>query len=126
CALDFSDVVTVENRREIVLVYELWREDARVSLGVLPFGPSKHLQLTDPGLEVTLAAEGGEAEITLRAASLARFVALTVEGADVIFSDNFFDLPVGREFKVRAPLPEGWDLAHFQAALQVRSLVNSY
>ncbi|MBN1922393.1 MAG: glycoside hydrolase family 2 protein [Anaerolineae bacterium] len=126
CALDFSGVVTAENRREVVLVYELWREEVRVSMGVLPFSPSKHLHLTDPGLDVALATEGGDIEITLRAASLARFVALAVEGADIIFSDNFFDLPAGREVKVRASLPQGWNVERFRSALQVRSLVNSY
>ena len=58
--------------------------------------------------------------VSLRATSLARFVALTVAGADVIFSDNFFDLPAGREVAVCAPLPSGWDLARFQEALQIR------
>ncbi|HOC22378.1 MAG TPA: glycoside hydrolase family 2 protein [Anaerolineae bacterium] len=126
CALDFSDVVTRENRREVVLVYELWRGETRVSLGVLPFCPSKHLQLTDPALEATVAAEDGVAVVSLRATSLARFVALTVAGADVIFSDNFFDLPAGREVAVCVPLPSGWDLARFQEALRIHSLVDSY
>ncbi len=126
CALDFSGVVTEKNRRQVVLVFELWRGDARVSQGVMPFGPSKHLRLVNPGLELTLAEQGDEIAISLRSASLARFVALELEGAEVIFSDNFFDLPAGRELTVRAPLPKGWDLARFRAALQVRSLVNSY
>ncbi len=126
CALDFSDVVTAENRREVVLVYELWRGETRVSLGVMPFGPSKYLPLTDPGLESAIAVRDGEIEITLRAHSLARFVTLELEATEVIFSDNFFDLPAGRDVRISAPLPAGWDAARAQQALRICSLVDSY
>jgi beta-mannosidase len=47
-------------------------------------------------------------------------------GADVIFSDNYFDLPAKRDFIVTAPLPAGWDLAKARAAFKVRSVYDTY
>ena len=60
------------------------------------------------------------------AQGLARFVELALEGADLVFSDNYFDLPAGRTRVVTAPLPPGWTAEQAQAALRLRSLYNSY
>jgi beta-mannosidase len=57
---------------------------------------------------------------------LARFVELELEGADVVFSDNYFDLPAGQPVTITCPLPEGWSLEQARAALRVRSLFESY
>jgi beta-mannosidase len=48
------------------------------------------------------------------------------EGADVIFSDNYFDLPAGRTVNIDAPLPSGWTLLQVQKAFKVRSIYDSY
>jgi beta-mannosidase len=45
---------------------------------------------------------------------------------DVVFSDNYFDLPAGQTVTVTCPLPEGWTLEQARKALQVRSLYDSY
>ena len=50
CSMDFDADVNRDNERDVVLVYELWQDDQRLSLGLFPFVPSKHLSLTDPGL----------------------------------------------------------------------------
>jgi beta-mannosidase len=62
----------------------------------------------------------------LLAKSLARFVELELEGADVVFSDNYFDLPADRTVTVTCPLPEGWRLEQARAAFHVRSLYDSF
>ncbi len=64
--------------------------------------------------------------IKLSARSLARLVEVSVAGLDVVFSDNYFDLPAGRTVTITAPLPEGWDLARTKAALKVRSVYDSH
>jgi len=114
------------NCREVVLVYELWQDDERVSAGVVPFAPSKHLLLTDPGLAVDLRQDGDQLAVDLTAQTLARFVELALDGADVVFSDNYFDLPAGRAVTVTCPLPQGWTLGKAQEALRVRSLYDSF
>ncbi len=62
----------------------------------------------------------------MKTGSLARFVELELEGADVVFSDNYFDLPAGQSLNVTCPLPEGWTLEQARAAVRVRSLYDSY
>lgn len=60
------------------------------------------------------------------AASLARHVELSIAGADVVFSDNYFDLPAWRTMTVTCPLPDGSDIDQVCRALQVRSLYDSF
>jgi len=131
--LDLSHQLTAGNRREVVLVYELWQGDERLSLGVVPFVPNKHLKLTDPELRYAVKDTDGGFEIEVTAQRLARFVWLEVEGTDpsttlrtgAIFSDNYFDLPAGRTATVTLPAPEGWTAERMRESLRVRSLVDS-
>ncbi|MGE5528639.1 MAG: beta-mannosidase [Patescibacteria group bacterium] len=127
CALDFADQVTDENRRRVVFVCELVRDGKVETRAVTAFVPDKHLELADPRLTVNVreAADGGAA-IEVSARSLARFVELSLAGADVIFSDNYFDLPAGRSAVVTCPLPAGWKVEDMAAALKARSLYDSY
>ena len=124
CALDFAEQVTVENRRDVVFVYELWQDGTRVSGGMVPFSATKHLALRDPGLSVVVMADDAGFQIAVTAQHLACFVWLALD--DVVFSDNFFDLPAGRTIKVRMPVTAGWTVETVQQALRVRSLVDSY
>jgi len=127
CALDFSDQVNAGNHREVVLVHELWQGDERISLGAVPLVPTKHLQLANPELRTTVReADRGLVEIEVTAQRLARFVWLELEGSDVIFSDNYFDLPAGRTATVTLPAPEGWTADRVRESLRVRSLVDSF
>ncbi|HYF63158.1 MAG TPA: glycoside hydrolase family 2 protein, partial [Herpetosiphonaceae bacterium] len=124
--LELAGRLSDEQRRRSVLVCELWQGDQRLQLTATPFVPSKHLDLADPQITVEARAEGSALAITLRARSLARFVELAVEGADGVFSDNYFDLPAGRTVSLSYPLPAGWTAEQAIAALSVRSLVDSY
>jgi beta-mannosidase len=90
------------------------------------FVPDKHLALTDPGLKCSLSLSGDTLTFDLSAASLARFVEISLDGADVVFSDNYFDLPVGRTVQLTAAVPSGWKLEQAQQALHIRSLYDSY
>ncbi len=115
------------NRRNLVFVAELWAGGVRRAQALHSFVPDKHLLLRDPALaaQVEQSADGS-LTILLRAASLARFVHLELEGADVVFSDNFFNVPGGDGAMVRCALPAGWDAARAAAALRVRSLWDTY
>jgi beta-mannosidase len=126
CELDFSAQVDEGNRRRVVVVYGLWRAGKRVSLGVASFAPDKHLALTDPELRYTVEGSAGDVAIEVIAQRLARFVWLEIEGADVVFSDNYFDLPAGRTATVTLPSIEGWSLDRVRRALRVHSLVDSF
>jgi beta-mannosidase len=124
--LDFGDRIDDDSRRELILVAELWQADRRVALNVATFVPTKHLSLTDPGVTVNVRDEDGQVIVELTSRSLARLLELSLEGADAFFSDNYFDLPAGRTVTVACPLPAGWTLAQARAALEMRSVYNTY
>ena len=126
-ALDFSqEVAAYDRRRELVLVAELYGADGRISSAVAPFVPNKHLALTDPFLDVQVVKNGKELTFLVTAHALARFVELKLEGADVVFSDNYFDVPAGWTMAVTAAIPAGWTLAQVRKALRVTSLFQSF
>jgi beta-mannosidase len=125
--LDFAAQVSDATQRELVFVAELLQNGGeRLALQVASFIPTKHLALAQPGIVATVRGEGAGLAIELTAQSLARLVELSLEGADVVFSDNYFDLPAGRPVTVTCPLPAGWTLAQAQAALKLRSVYDSY
>jgi beta-mannosidase len=74
----------------------------------------------------TVSEKDGMLTIGAQASSLARFVELSFEGADVVFSDNYFDVPAGPSVYITAPLPAGWTEAQARTALRVCSLIDSY
>ena len=66
------------------------------------------------------------AVVHLRSDTLARWVELSLDGAEPVFDDNYFDLPAGRDVAASFELPKGWDLDRARAALRVRSVVDTY
>ncbi len=127
----------IEERRRAVLVAELHDTAAlipetRPAQATLTFLPDKYLALRVPRIEVSIvrapSGPAGEprAEARLHSSSLARWVELRLEAADVVFDDNYFDLPAGKEARVRFDLPAGWDLDQARAQLRVRSLIDAY
>jgi beta-mannosidase len=125
-ALDFAGRIDETNRRETVLVCELWRGRNRIAARISPFAPAKHIPLADPGLRCTLGRRRNDLVIDVAADSLALFVELAFAGKDAVFSDNYFDLGAGMGTRVTVPLPEGWSPARARRSLRVRSLVDSY
>jgi beta-mannosidase len=129
--LDFSEPVSGgvpagAMRRELVFVAELHQGGQRLALQTAGFIPTKHLALADPRISAGLALHDGGLQVTLAAQSLARLVEVALEGVDVVFSDNYFDLPARRKVTVSCPLPAGWTLEQARNALRVRSVYDSY
>ena len=124
--LDFAAHITEANRRSLVFVAELWQGETRVARQAATFVPTKHLQLGDPGLSAVVHAADERLKITVTARAFARLVELTLEDADVVFSDNYFDLPAGRSVTITAPLPAGWTGSQAVQALRLRSVVDTY
>jgi beta-mannosidase len=124
--LDFAAQVTDANSRQLVFVYELWQAGTRLTGSVATFAPNKHVALVNPGLTTVVHGKDNQVEIEVTAQSLARHVELTLDGADVVFSDNYFDVPAGRTRTVTGTLPMGWSVEQARAALQVRSLYDTY
>ena len=124
---DFSTDVSDGNARKLVFICEFQHEKLNLSgQQVTTFVPNKHLELQEPGLLMNLSEKDGLLTIGVRASSLARFVELSFVGADVVFSDNYFDVPAGSPVYVTAPLPTAWTEDKARAALQACSLIDSY
>ncbi len=124
--LDFSGRVIDENHRQMVFVAELWKGREFLARQVATFVPNKHLGLAAPRIEAKVSLTNQQLNIRLNAHSLARFVELELDGMDVVFRDNYFDLPAGQTATITCPLPESWSLEQARAALRVHSLYDSY
>ena len=124
--LDFSDRVSDDNRRDLVFVAELWQADQRLALQVATFLPTKHLSLANPSINAALHSENGQLVIELTSQSLARMLEISLDGLQVVFSDNYFDLPAGRTITVSCQPPDNWTLEQVHSALKFSSVYESF
>jgi beta-mannosidase len=120
---DFSTLVNAENQKKVVFVAEMWQDGKIATRSVTPFVANKHLELRKPGLKVQTRVEGQTLFVEVSTKTLARFVELSSDGTDAVFSDNYFDLPAGVTVTVTTPLPEGWGA---QSKVEARSLYDSF
>jgi beta-mannosidase len=114
------------DQRRVVFLAELWQASQLVSRSLATFVPNKHLELADPLLSVDVSQRGSDLEFLVSAKTLARFVQLSLTGADVVFSDNYFDVPAGETVSVTCTLPEGWTLEQARQSVQASSLYHSF
>lgn len=126
CNLDFSNQITDDNIRKLVFIAELWQGDQIITRQITTFAPIKHLSLIDPDICFYLSKENGKLFVELTSQSLALLVEVSLIGADVVFSDNYFNLPAGRTTRISCSLPTGWTLNRATKALCLRSVYNSY
>jgi beta-mannosidase len=124
CSEKFT--LSPEERKNVVFVAELEHQGQCLARSLATFVPNKHLNLQDPGIKVEVEKKNGELCFNFSAESLARFVELQIPGKDIVFSDNYFDLPAGYSTLVTCPMPAGMTLAQVRKALVVRSLYNSF
>ncbi len=123
---DFSFLTRLE-KRETVFVAQLIQDGKFVSKKLATFVRNKHLQLTEPQLNAYLRmGKGRMVSVAVEAGSLARFVELSVDQADMVFSDNYFDVLPGESVTVSCALPEGWHLDDLRRSLRVFSLYDSF
>jgi beta-mannosidase len=119
--LDFAAHLTPANQRQCVFVAELWRGDQLTARSVTPLVANKHLELRDPGLRLETRVVGRQLAVDVSAERLARFVELSIPDEDVVFSDNYFDVPAGVTVTVTCPMP-----ADGVPAITARSLYDSF
>jgi beta-mannosidase len=126
CRRDFSGLLTDNLRRETVFIAKLWQGGQLLNRQTAFFVPTKHLSLSDPAISAQVRVDRDQIHIELASRSLARLVEVALKGADVVFSDNYFDLPAGHTVSISTPLPSGWTLSQVQAAIKVRSVYDSF
>jgi beta-mannosidase len=74
-------------------------------------------------LRISPRITGQSLTVDVTALRLARFVELSIDGADAVFSDNYFDLPAGTTVTVTTSLPEAWG---DESKVLARSLFDSF
>ncbi len=126
CILDFSKRINNDNIRTLVFIAELWQGDQLVSRQTVGFAPIKHLSLGAPEIRADLSEDNDQLVIELTSRSLAVLVELSLTGSEVVFSDNYFNLPAGRTTRITCPMPAGWTLERAKKEFQVRSVYDSY
>jgi beta-mannosidase len=126
CKLDFSNLITDDTLRKLVCIAELRQGDQFVTRQTAYFVPIKHLSLTDPVITANLQIQNGELIVELISHSMALLVEVSLKGADVVFSDNYFNLPSGRCVQISGPLPVGWTLSRAQKEMRLFSVYDSY
>ena len=102
---DFSEFLDDDTRRDLVFMAELWQGDQRLTVQTALFAPTKHVSLVDPQINADVTLKDDLLTMDLSTHSLARLVECSLTGVDVVFSDNYFDLPAQKAIRITAPLP---------------------
>jgi len=118
--------LTPEEKRHTVFMCELKQGSEHISTSLATFTANKHLELVDAQLKIAVSQQGDLAVYELTSQSLARFVELKLEDADVVFSDNYVDVIPGMPVRITSPIPAGWDLAKVRDALRITDLAGSF
>jgi beta-mannosidase len=126
CELDFSQHVAGDIAREIIFIAQFMQDHHQLISRLATFVPLKHLSLVDPHIQASLAVENDQLSLTLQSESLALLVELSLEGEQLIFSDNYFNLPASEQLKITCPYPTGWTMEQVGQALRIRSVYDSF
>jgi beta-mannosidase len=127
CKEDFSDYLSEDNLRQTVFVASMLSEGGSlIGLQVAFFAPIKHLTLADPHITSKISAGERQLNIDLASDSLALLVELKLGEEDVVFSDNYFNLPARQSMRVTCPLLDGWTEERVKRELNIRSVYDSY
>jgi beta-mannosidase len=125
-SLDFSEHLNDDSIRQLVFMAELCQGEKCLSRQTSFFVPTKHLSLSNPKVSAKVTLKEGLLTIQMSSKSLARLLECSLTGVDMIFSDNYFDLPAQKAITITTTLPAGWNLAKARTALKVRSVYDSY
>ncbi|MFT3890580.1 MAG: glycoside hydrolase family 2 protein [Anaerolineales bacterium] len=121
---DFTKAVKEHGAARLVFIAGLYDGETCLSRQTALFAKEKNMTLPDPELRWDISQDDDQLIIAIKAKAFARYVELQLENADVVFSDNFFDMAAGETVQVRCPLPNGWSVEQAKNALRVHSLAD--
>ena len=123
---DFAEL-TAGRERGVYLEYQLLEGETLVRNEVCFFVRPKYLELLPAAIEVEVAEQADHFVLTLSCDVFAAMVELQLEGADAVFSDNYFSLTGTRQiFLSKSDLSVPMTGEQLKDALRVRSLRDSY
>ncbi len=125
--------------RNAYFTFSLLEDNRTVSSGSSLFVPPKSFSFARQTLSPSVRDVGDSFEITVRADRYARFVELSTDGFDALFSDNYFDLAAGdsatvtvakgdifAESPAEGSVLTGVTVSSFSRALSVRSVADAF
>ncbi|MBO0995787.1 beta-mannosidase [Bacillus sp. SD088] len=127
--LDFGDVIDKKNQSSVYFFYQLEVAGRVISEGTTLFVKAKHFDFQNPEIMTEIYELEDTFTIELSCNSFAKFVELDLTNNDAIFSDNIFDLTVGKIKKVeikKESISCPLTLEEFKKQLKVRSLFDTY
>ena len=124
--LDFKDVLhSYHKKMETYLEYQLHTAKGEQSEGALLFVKPKHFLFKNPDIKAEVTEKENGYLISLTSKALAKYVELQIEGEDVIFTDNYFDLVPGNKKVIEVKkdtLTKIKDVKSLKDNLKIRSL----
>lgn len=124
--LDFSDILgDISTRRKTHLYYAFVQGSSIISSGTTIFVKAKHFEFKNPQIKFDVQEKADCFNIKIESSAYARYVELSLENTDCIFSDNYFDISAGEEKIVSVSkdnLPAQVSLEELKQALKIRSL----
>jgi len=118
--------LTEKQKRGMVFVCSLVNKDGFTQYRVVTFVPNKHLSLEKPGIVFSIKEKSGICTVEITAKRLARFVELQLGDKDIIYSDNYFDIPAGKTVRIQFSKPKDMSVDEIKRALRISSLIDSY
>jgi beta-mannosidase len=95
-SLDFTEVLTSENRDRVYLGYRLLAGETEIGAGTVLFVLPKDFHFERPQIKVDVQDLGDRYEIRVTTDYFAKSVVLDTQVGDCIFSDNWIDISRGR------------------------------
>lgn len=124
-ALSFANQLTPSEMRRVYLEAVLYIDGKLYSTTTVLFTKVKHFEFLDPEIRYEIKEVGDTFEIQLSSASFAKYVELDLDGADCIFSENYFDLSADQNKILvvkKESLSQDLSLQSFMDRLMVRSI----
>ncbi len=121
---DFTRAVKKHGAANLVFTAGIYESGQCLSRQTVLFTREKDIIFPNPELHWDVSQEDDYLLISLTANAFARHVELRLDDADVVFSDNYFDLQACETIPISCPLPDGWTMEQAKHALRVRSLAD--
>jgi beta-mannosidase len=125
-SLEFQDLASDPvKQRSVYLEYALVVEAQTVCDDAILFVKPKYFRFENPQVEFQVQDRADEFDISLKSSAFAKFVEVSLENMDVIFSDNYFHVSVGEPRVItidKQQLPEGASCESLMNELSVRSI----
>ena len=112
--------------RNTIFVCSIRNPNGIQSYRMATFVPNKHLNLRDPEIQFEIEEETDKLVLNVSSKYLARFVEISIEGFDVVFSDNYIDLPGGKTVSIYCIKPDGLTVNEVKDKVKFFSLIDSY